>query len=195
MGSFRQLLEQLTNFFLEHGVWGLMFVSFADSSFFPVPPDFLFVPLAIARPELAIWYGILTTATSVLGAVFGWWVGLKAGRPILNALFSADKVQIVEKYYQRYGGAALAVGGFTPLPYKAFTIAAGLSNIPLRDLLIWSLFARGARFMLEAFIIIRFGEAAKAFIRDYFGMVTFIVALIIIIAYIGYRLYKVRSTS
>ena len=113
MEALSQLVDDLGAFFLEHGMWGLMFVSFADSSFFPVPPDFLLIPLAIARPELAFWYGMLTTGTSVLGAMFGWWIGLKAGRPILYKLFPEDKIRRVEKYYERYGGAAIAVGGFT----------------------------------------------------------------------------------
>lgn len=194
MDFIHQLVDQLTQFFMDYGVWGLIFVSFADSSFFPVPPDFLFIPLAIARPELAFWYGLLTTATSVLGAVFGWWVGLKAGRPILYKFFPAGKVRKVEMYYQKFGGAALAVGGFTPLPYKAFTITAGMSNISLRDLILWSLLARGARFMIEALVIVYLGEAAQAFINDYFGPLTIIAVIVVIIGYIAYRLYKSRKT-
>lgn len=190
MDFLHELIQKLTVFFMEYGVWGLIFVSFADSSFFPVPPDFLMVPLAIAQPELAIFYAILTIATSVLGAIVGWWVGLKAGRPILDKFFSADKIEIVEKYYQKYGGAALAVGGFTPLPFKIFTIAAGMSKISLRDLLLWSLLARGARFMIEAIVIIYFGAAAQVFINEYFGPLTMITVLIILFAYIAYRLYK-----
>lgn len=194
MDFIHQLVDQLTQFFMDYGVWGLIFVSFADSSFFPVPPDFLFIPLAIARPELAFWYGLLTTATSVLGAVFGWWVGHKAGRPILYKFFPAEKVRKVEMYYQKLGGAALAVGGFTPLPYKAFTITAGMSNISLRDLILWSLLARGARFMIEALVIVYLGEAAQAFIHDYFGPLTIIAVIVVIIGYIAYRLYKSRKT-
>lgn len=195
MDFIHQLVDQLTHFFMEYGVWGLIFVSFADSSFFPVPPDFLFIPLAIARPELAFWYGMLTTATSVLGAILGWWVGLKAGRPILYKLFPEEKVRKVEKYYQKYGGAALAVGGFTPLPYKAFTITAGMSKITLKDLILWSLFARGARFMLEAVAIVYLGEAAQAFIDNYFGPLTIIAVIVIIVGYLGYRLYKSRHKN
>lgn len=195
MEFIHHLTDQLAHFFMEYGVWGLIFVSFADSSFFPVPPDFLMVPLAIARPEMAIPYGILTTVTSVLGAIFGWWIGLKAGRPILYKLFPAEKVVKVENYYQKYGGAALAVGGFTPLPYKVFTIAAGMSNITLRVLILWSVLSRGARFMIEALVIMYFGEAAQTFITKYFGQVTIISVIVIIVLYIVYRLYRSRSSK
>lgn len=187
MEFIHQLIEQLAHFFMEYGVWGLMFVSFADSSFFPVPPDFLMIPLAIAQPQLALFYGLLTTATSVLGAVFGWWIGLKAGRPVLYKFFPVEKVTKVEKYYQKYGGAALAVGGFTPLPYKVFTIIAGMSNISLRDLIVWSLISRGARFMIEALVIVYLGKAAQDFITQYFGPITIITVIVIVLAYILYR--------
>lgn len=187
--------QQLTDFLIENGVWGLMFVSFADSSFFPVPPDFILVPLAIARPEMALWYGVLTTATSVLGAILGWWIGLKAGRPLLHTMFSAEKIEKVEVYYQKYGGPAIAVAGFTPLPYKLFTITAGMSNISLNTLIWWSLLSRGARFMLEAAIILYLGEAAQMFIKQYFGTITFVVVGCLIISYIGFRLYKSHSAS
>lgn len=195
MEALSQLVDDLGAFFLEHGVWGLMFVSFADSSFFPVPPDFLLIPLAIARPELAFWYGMLTTGTSVLGAMFGWWIGLKAGRPILYKLFPEDKIRRVEKYYERYGGAAIAVGGFTPLPYKAFTITAGMANITLRQLILWSILSRGARFMLEVAIIVYLGEKAQDFIHDYFGPITIVTVIVIMIGYIGYRSYRARQWS
>ncbi|WP_187119726.1 YqaA family protein [Numidum massiliense] len=195
MDLIREMIAALADFFLQYGVWGLIIVSFIESSFFPVIPDVLLIPLALANRELALWYGVLTTASSVLGAVFGWWIGKRAGRPLMNKFFSADKIEKVEQYFQKYGGAALAIAGFTPIPYKVFTIASGMSKVKLNDLIWWSLLGRGARFMLEAVAILAFGQYAVKLIDEYLGVVSIALVVAIILAYVGYRVYKARSLS
>lgn len=189
------IVDQLTAWFMDYGIWGLMFVSFADSSFFPIPPDVLLLPLALANRELALWYGVLTTATSVLGAILGWWIGLKAGRPLLQKFFSGSKVDKVEGYYQRYGGVALAIAGFTPIPYKIFTITAGMSKIDLRTLILWSLLGRGARFMIESVLILLFGQYASYFISEYLGVTSVVIVVSLLLLYGVYRFIKYKQTN
>ena len=195
MDIIQQIISQLTEYFMQYGVWGLIVVSFIESSFFPIIPDVFLIPLAIAKPQFALLYGALTTVFSVLGALLGWWIGLKAGRPFLYKFFSEESVAKVEAYFQRYGGAALAIAGFTPLPYKLFTIASGMVKINIRSLVLWSLLGRGARFMLEAAIIVILGDYAARFISDYLGTITVVAVLIVLFAYIALRLYRRRASK
>ncbi|OYD07717.1 YqaA family protein [Paludifilum halophilum] len=190
-----QWLDALVEWFLENGSWGLAIMSFTESSFFPIPPDFVLLPLGIAQPELALWYAFLTTSFSTLGAILGWWIGHKLGRPVMIRFFKRETVEKVEGYFKQFGGFTLAIAGFTPIPYKVFTIASGLSQIRIREVLLWSFLGRGCRFFLEAALIMWLGKAAESFIDEYFGLITVIVVGVILVAYLLYRLFKRTRTN
>ncbi|MCS1350517.1 YqaA family protein [Mechercharimyces sp. CAU 1602] len=186
-------LTKLMEILEEYGVWGLGIASFADSSFSPLPPDFILIPLGIANPHYAFGYALVTVITSVLGALFGWWIGKKLGRPVLTRLFGEKRVIQVEGYFNRFGGFALFVGGLTPIPYKIFTIASGVFSVKKREVLFWSTLARSIRFFLEASIIVWFGgPAAETFIADNFSWITIIVAAVILLAIFLYQKTKKR---
>lgn len=187
-----EMIHAIEAWLMEYGVWGLFFVSFADSSFFPIPPDVLLIPMGISNPDSVIWYAFITTVASVLGAIFGWFIGKKLGRPVLRLIISEEKIQKVEHYFTKYGPMAILISAFTPIPYKVFTIFAGISKIRLRVLVIWSIIGRGARFFLEAIFIVTLGEKANPFIEENFSLVTIIGSLIIVIAYIIYLIIKKR---
>ncbi|MEG9298593.1 YqaA family protein [Mangrovibacillus sp. Mu-81] len=185
-----ELLHAFEAWLLDYGIWGLILVSFADSSFFPIPPDVLLIPLAIANPENALLYALYTTAASVIGALFGWWIGKKLGRPILVYLFSEARIQKVEEYFMKYGPMALLIAGLTPVPYKIFTIFAGVSGVKIRVLVIWSIIGRGIRFFLEGAIILALGAKAKPFIEENFTMLTLAAGGILLLAYIIYLVIR-----
>ncbi|UII56178.1 DedA family protein [Cytobacillus spongiae] len=190
MSEWIHLIEE---WLMEYGIYGLLFVSFADSSFFPIPPDVLLIPMGIANPDKALYYALLTTIASVLGAILGWYIGKKLGRPVLRYIISEERIVKVENYFNRYGPIAILIAGFTPIPYKVFTIFAGISRIPLRTLVIWSIIGRGARFFIEAFIIITLGAKAKPFIEDNFGMITLVGGVIITVVYVIYVLIRKKK--
>jgi membrane protein YqaA with SNARE-associated domain len=108
-----------------HAEWALAIIAFAESSFFPVPPDLLMIPMAAARPENAFFFAFLCTLFSLLGGVFGYWIGQKGGQPILNRFIKRETVLRVEGLFNRYDAWAIGIAGFTPIPYKVFTIASG----------------------------------------------------------------------
>ncbi|BCB02067.1 YqaA family protein [Bacillus sp. KH172YL63] len=190
-----ELIHAFEAWLLDYGVWGLILVSFADSSFFPIPPDVLLIPLAIANPEGALLYALYTTVASVIGALFGWLIGKKLGRPILVRLFSEERIQKVEEYFTKYGPMALLIAGLTPIPYKIFTIFAGVSGVKIRVLVIWSIIGRGIRFFLEAAIILTLGAKAKPFIEENFTFLTLAAGGVLIVIYLVYLFIKKKKQT
>ncbi|MBS4192570.1 DedA family protein [Bacillus sp. FJAT-49705] len=188
-----EMIHVIEEWLMEYGVWGLFFVSFADSSFFPIPPDVLLIPMGISNPDRVLWFAFITTVASVLGAIFGWFIGKKLGRPVLRLIISEEKIKKVEDYFSKYGPMAILISAFTPIPYKVFTIFAGISKIPLRVLVIWSIIGRGARFFLEATIIVMLGAKAKPFIEENFSLITIIGSTLIAVAYIIYMIIRKKK--
>lgn len=175
---------------MEFGALGLFLVSFTESSFFPIPPDVLLIPMGIANPESAWFYAFVTTTGSVLGSLLGWLIGKKLGRPILRRFFSEELIKKVEGYFEKYGAMSILIAGFTPIPYKVFTVFSGVSNVRIRTLIIWSIFGRGTRFFLEAAIIVALGQQAKPFIEENFSLITAIGGGALIIGYLLYLFIK-----
>lgn len=179
-------IHVLEEWLLEFGSLGLFIVSFLESSFFPIPPDVLMIPMGIANPDKALWYAFITTAGSVLGALLGWYIGKKVGRPVLRYFIKEERIVIVENYFEKYGAMAILIAGFTPIPYKVFTIFSGISRIGIPTLIIWSIIGRGARFFLEAAIIVALGDKAMPFIEENFALMTAGVGFVVIVGYITY---------
>lgn len=166
-----------------YGIVGLIVVAFAESSFFPIPPDVLLIPMLFVHREFALLYALVTTIFSVLGAFLGYFIGKKFGKPILNRFFKREHIKKVEHYFTKYGAWSIGIAGFTPLPYKLFTIAAGTFNVRLPTLTIASIIGRGTRFFLEAFIVIIFGDRAMYYLENYFGIITIIITVACVLAY------------
>ncbi len=161
------------------GLW-LFALAFAESSFFPVPPDILLVALGVADPEAALLYGLICTAGSVLGGAAGYGIGLGGGRPLLYRFFSERKIHAVERLYDRYNAWATGIAGLTPIPYKVFTIGGGAFKIDFKVFMLASLGSRGLRFMAEAVLLFFFGAPIRTFLFDYFNWISlaFVVLLV-----------------
>lgn len=147
-----------------HPGWWLFALAFAESSFFPVPPDTLLITLGVVNPERAIWYGLITTLGSVMGGTLGYTIGLYGGRPILLRFFNHTKVAAVERLYDRYNAWATGIAGLTPIPYKVFTIGGGAFKINFKVFMLASIASRGLRFMVEGILLYYFGAAVKDFL-------------------------------
>lgn len=164
-----------------HGVWALVVLSFAESSFFPVPPDVLLIALCLGRPDLAFWFATVCAAASVVGGMVGYGIGLYGGRPLLKRLFRADRVRAVESYYDRYNAWATGIAGLTPLPYKLFTLSGGAFSINFKIFVLASIVSRSLRFFVVAAIVYWLGDEAKRFIDDYLGWLT--IAFVILLVF------------
>lgn len=166
-------LDWVTHFaYTPYGTWALFILAFAESSFFPIPPDVLLMALAVAKPESSLWFATVCTAASVLGGAFGYWIGNKGGRPILDRFFKQEKILVVESYYQRWDVWAVGAAGLTPLPYKVFTISAGVFNLNFPRFMLASLLSRGLRFYAVGTLFWLFGDSIQGFIKEYFGWLT-----------------------
>ena len=163
-----------------HPGWWLFALAVAESSFFPIPPDVLLVTLGVARPEMAIWYGVITSVGSVLGGGLGYAIGLYGGRPLLYRFFKETKINAVERLYDRYNAWATGIAGLTPIPYKVFTIAGGALKIDFKIFMLASLASRCLRFMTEGVLLYFFGEPIKDFLYTQFNWlsIAFVVLLI-----------------
>ena len=158
MGIVEDVIVWSKDVLLPLGPIGLFIVAFSESAFFPVPPDVILVPLVLASPELYIVYAAIATLASTLGSLLGYYIGLKAGRPILTRVVGVERASSVESYYNRWGVWALLISGFTPIPYKAFTIASGIFRLNMKAFLVAATLGRGFRFFVEAYVAYRFRE-------------------------------------
>jgi membrane protein YqaA with SNARE-associated domain len=154
-----------------YGPWALFALAFAESSFFPIPPDVLLMALCAMDPAGSFWFATVCTVGSTLGGMFGYLIGIKGGRPLMYRFFSHEKIKLVEGYYQRYDVWAVGAAGLTPLPYKLFTITAGVFDLNFPRFVLASVLSRGARFYAVGTIFWLFGPAIHVWIKQYFGWV------------------------
>jgi membrane protein YqaA with SNARE-associated domain len=115
-------------------------------------------------------FAAIATAGSTVGGVLGYYIGDKGGRPLLQRFFKAEKVALVQGYYRRYDVWAVGMAGFTPIPYKLFSISAGAFGLDLKRFILASIVGRGGRFFLVGLAILIFGESVKAFLDEYFDL-------------------------
>ena len=155
----------------------LAIASFSESIFFPIPPDPLLIGMSIQHPENAIWLAILVTISSVSGGIIGHWIGGRLGRPILYRIVPCQKIDSVERIFRKYGVWAILLAAFTPIPYKVFTITAGLLALNMRPFIIASLIGRGTRFLILGILVFIFGHSIEKFIDRNFEVITIVSAL------------------
>jgi membrane protein YqaA with SNARE-associated domain len=163
----------------DYGTYALFLIAFVESSFFPIPPDVLLIALSILSPQIALYYATVCTVGSVLGGAFGYFIGLKGGKPILERFFAHEKIVLVHSYFEKYEAWAIGIAAFTPIPYKVFTIAAGVFYINFRKFMLVSILGRGGRFFIVAGLIKLFGTEIKYLIENYFELFTILFVVLL----------------
>lgn len=175
-----------------HAERSLAGVSFAESSFFPIPPDVLLIPMVIADPAKWIRYAVLCTLASVAGALLGYFIGAvlfdTIGRPILEFYGYMEKFTEFQGAFNEWGLLIVLVfGGLTPLPYKVITIASGVTGLSLPVFVVSSLIARGTRFFLVAWLLQRFGEPIRLFIEKRLTLLFTIFMVLLVGGFVAVR--------
>lgn len=176
-----------------YGIWALLVISFLESSVFPIPPDVLLIALTLGDPHLGMVFAAVTTIGSLTGGMMGYLIGYVGGRPLLLRWIGDKKVMQIHKLFERYEVWAIAIAGFTPIPYKLFTLSSGAFYINFPKFVLISALSRGARFFLVASIIQAFGPAMNRFIEDYFNLLTILFLLLLGGGFYLVKLYARRQ--
>ncbi len=164
--------------------WALFAIAFAESSFFPVPPDILLIALAVSIPARAFRYAAIATAGSVLGGMLGYLIGHQffdlIGERIVRMYSAEGQYEQIASLYRTYDAFAVAVAGLTPIPYKVATITAGFFGVDPVRFVLASLGSRAARFFLVGGLIWAFGPQVKAFIDKYFDLLSILFLILLV---------------
>lgn len=177
-----------------YALWLMGAVSFAESSFFPIPPDVMLIPMSLARPKKAWLYALVCTITSVAGGVLGYAIGAllydSVGQWLIQLYGYGEKVEAFRAAYAEYGAWIILLKGLTPIPYKIVTITSGFANYNLLFFVLLSIIARGGRFFFVAVLLNRYGTWIREAIEKRLGMWVSIGAGALIIGFIiAFRLF------
>lgn len=177
-----------------YALWILGAVSFAESSFFPIPPDVMLIPMSLARPQKAWLYALVCTITSVAGGIVGYGIGAllydSIGQWLINLYGYGDKVEAFRASYAEYGAWIILLKGLTPIPYKLVTITSGFANYNLPLFILFSIIARGGRFFIVAVVLNRYGTWIREVIEKRLGLWVAILAGGLVLGFvIAFRLF------
>lgn len=177
-----------------YGTIALFALAFCESSFFPIPPDVLLMALAFSIPKKSFKYAAICSVGSVVGGCFGYFIGYQffefVGLPILNFYGIMDKFNFVKEKYNANAFTTISVAGFTPIPYKLFTIAAGVCKINLWIFIIASAVSRSGRFFIVAGLVYLFGPKIKVFIDRYFNIISIAFVVLLMVGFFVVKLFK-----
>lgn len=169
----------------------LLAVSFMESSFFPIPPDIMLIPMVLATPKKAWHIAVLATAASVVGGYFGYAIGFYGydliARPILDFYGYSHQFDVFKGYYHEWGAWIVFGAGITPFPYKVITIASGAVDLNLWVFGLASVAARGLRFFIVAWLLKKFGEPIRTFIEKNLGILSVLFLLLLIGGFVAIK--------
>lgn len=171
-----------------YAVWALAIVAFLESSFFPIPPDVLLIPMILAARHRAFHYVFIATIASVAGGIAGYGIGWGlwevAGSPILEFYGAMEKFEEFRAAYNEHGAMIVFTFGLTPFPYKVITIASGAFNMDPMAFLVASVLSRGGRFLIVGALLWRFGEPIRTFIERYLGILTIVFCVLLVAGFV-----------
>jgi membrane protein YqaA with SNARE-associated domain len=171
--------------------WALAFVSFIESSFFPIPPDVMLIPMVLSRRQEAWWYATIATVASVFGGLLGYTIGYyfydAIGLPILKFYGREHALDAFIEFVHTYGVPAVIIKGATPIPFKVVTIAAGVAKMDLPAFIGASIIARAMRFYLVAGLLYFFGEPIREFIERRLMLVTTVFVVVLVGGFVAIR--------
>ncbi len=171
-----------------HAPIALAAVSFAESSFFPIPPDIVLVPMALAQPKKAFQFALICTVFSVLGGMLGYAIGAllyeTVGQWLIHMYGYASKITEMQAFYAKWGWALILIKGLTPIPYKLVTIFSGLMQYNFALFIVLSFVTRGARFFIEAGLLNRFGDPIKAQLEKNFIAIVVTALLLVVVGFV-----------
>jgi membrane protein YqaA with SNARE-associated domain len=174
-----------------HAPWALGTISFAESSFFPIPPDVMLIPMVIANRKAWWRLALICTVTSVIGALLGYAIGAllfeTIGKPILDFYHAQHSFERLAEWYHQWGAFGVLIGAVTPVPYKVLTIFSGSVGFSLPMFILVSIIGRGLRFFLVAGLLYFFGEPIRTFIEKRLGLMFLLFCVLLIGGFIAVK--------
>jgi len=178
----------------KHAVWYLGLLSFMEASFFPVPPDVMLAPMVLATRRKAWRYALVTTLASIAGAALGYAIGMflyeELAKPMVHLYHLEARLETVKKLFADYGVWIIFVAGFSPIPYKLFTITAGLVHMAFIPFLVASFIGRGARFFLVAGLVYLGGEKMAHGLQQRIEYIGWGAVALVVLGVTGYQLWR-----
>jgi len=174
----------------KYASYWLALVSFTESSFFLIPPDVMLAPMSLAKPEKAWFYALVTTVASVLGGLLGYFIGSFAFEfiePYIESMGYMPKYELAQQWFQEYGFWAILLAGFTPIPYKVFTIASGVAGMLLIPFVIGSAIGRGGRFFLVAGLMYWGGEKLEKSLHRYVDILGWVSVVLVVLGILIFK--------
>jgi membrane protein YqaA with SNARE-associated domain len=174
--------------------WYLGVLSFAESSFFPIPPDVMLAPMSLSNPRKAWYFAFVTTITSVLGGLAGYLIGYylfeELGRPLIELYDAQEKFNVARRWFDEYGVWVVFIAGFSPIPYKLFTVTSGVMSLALTPFVVASAIGRGARFFLVAGLIYWGGDRFADFLKKKIDLIGWSTVGLIAVALVAWNVLK-----
>ena len=171
-----------------YALWIMAAVAFAESSFFPVPPDVMLIPMSLARPQRALVYAATCTVASVLGGILGYAIGAllydSVGHWLISLYGLADKIESFRASYAEWGALIIIGKGLTPIPYKLVTITSGFAGYNIWLFILCSMIARGGRFFVVAILLNRYGDTIRHHIEKRLGLWVALGAIVLVLGFI-----------
>lgn len=180
-------MEFIVQYFNHYGTVGLFVIALAESVFSPILPDLLLIPMAVANPQNAIYYGMVATVASVLGGLLGYAIGKTWGLPVIKRFIPLHYIDQMRLLADKYGAWAVYIGALLPVPYKVITLTSGMFHVRLPIFILASVVGRAKRFLLEGVLIYYFGPKAIAWLENAASMGT--VALVVFVCIVGVFLF------
>jgi membrane protein YqaA with SNARE-associated domain len=172
----------------------LFAIALIETSIFPIPPDVLLIALALGRPDLALRFAGISTLGSTVGAVVGYMIGMllfaSVAEPLLNFYGAMGQFEHVQALFRDFGLGLVLVAGFSPIPFKVITIAAGTFGLPFMGFLLAAIVSRGARFYLEGALLRWGGDRLRALVERHFEVMTVLVAALVVVGFLGLWLLR-----
>src|ERR1700753_3415698 len=189
----RGMLRRVYNWCIDaadkpYALWILAAVAFAESSFFPIPPDIMLLPMSLARPARAGLFAAVCTVASVAGGVLGYAIGAllydSVGLWLINLYHLGDKVEAFRSSYAQWGSVIILLKGLTPIPYKLVTITSGFAGYNIWLFILCSIIARGGRFFIVAIVLNRYGDVIRAEVEKRLGLWVTVLAVVLIAGFV-----------
>jgi len=172
-----------------HAKIALFMIALIESSVFPIPPDVLLIALALGRPDQSFRFAAISTMGSTVGAAVGYLIGMTlfvaVAMPIINFYGVMQPFELAKSWFEQYGVAIILIAGFSPIPFKVFTIAAGAFGLPFLWFILASFVSRGSRFFLEAALLHWGGARLRAFVEHHFEWITVVVTVLVVVGFAG----------